>query len=143
MYGGNKERAISKKRDALYHAARRDLCILITSGRSPGLWCVSCKYLSRYIIYSLPTKSSQWSNKSHQSPLRGQRWNGHIWLTNFPIILILTRHLMLKIQKTITYYRTNFDKIPSHLGVNFFRLKTSLNVKATLFRAALNTTIRY
>ena len=31
---------------------------------------------------------SQWSNKSHQSPLRGQRWIHHEWSTSFPIILI-------------------------------------------------------
>jgi len=36
---------------------------------------------------------------------------------------------MLKILKTITYYTTNGDKILSHLGVNFFRLKKSLNVE--------------
>lgn len=32
--------------------------------------------------YLVPT------NKSHQSPLRGQRWIHHEWSTSFPIILI-------------------------------------------------------
>lgn len=65
MYGGNRERTNREKRqDARYHAARRDLCILKTAGRSPGLWCVSFK---------IPD-----SPPSHETSIR----SGRINLTN-------------------------------------------------------------
>jgi len=56
--------------------------VLLTSGRSPGLWCVPVLTPIKSPIKNVdtrtipfPRKNSQWLNNSHQSPLRGQRWD--------------------------------------------------------------------
>jgi hypothetical protein len=56
--------------------------VLLTAGRSPGLWCAPVLTPINSPIKNVDTRtipfprtSSQWLNNSHQSPLRGQRWD--------------------------------------------------------------------